>query len=41
MDNQILDKIEGEKFILDEKLFKKKGFVKLSLGKKKHFKIVN
>jgi len=29
-----------EKFILDEKLFKEKGFVKLSLGKKKHYKIV-
>jgi len=33
--------IVDEKFILDEKLFKEKGFVKLSLGKKKHFKIVN
>ena len=32
--------IVDEKFILDEKLFKEKGFVKLSLGKKKHFKIV-
>ena len=33
--------IVDEKFVLDEKLFKEKGFVKLSLGKKKHFKIVN
>ena len=34
-------KIDNEKFILNPKLFKENGFVKLSLGKKKHFKIVN
>jgi len=34
-------KISDEKFILEQKLFEKNGFVKLSLGKKKHFKIVN
>jgi len=34
-------KIVDEKFILDPKLFKENGFVKLSLGKKKHFKIVD
>tara|TARA_B100001245_G_C22856019_1_gene411536 strand:+ start:5 stop:727 length:723 start_codon:yes stop_codon:yes gene_type:complete len=32
--------INDEKFITDNQLFKDKGFVKLSLGKKKHFKIV-
>mgnify|MGYP002825337120 FL=1 len=37
IDNKI---INDEKFITDNKLFKDKGFVKLSLGKKKHFKIV-
>ena len=34
-------KISDEKFILEPKLFEKNGFIKLSLGKKKHFKIVN
>ena len=29
-----------EKFIINEKLFSKKGFIKLSIGKKKHYKIV-
>ena len=37
IDNKI---INDEKFITDNQLFKDKGFVKLSLGKKKHFKIV-
>ena len=30
-----------EKYIIDLNLFKNKGFVKLSIGKKKHFKIIN
>ena len=30
-----------EKFTIDNKIFKEKGFIKLSIGKKKHFKIVN
>ena len=34
-------KIDNEKFTIDAKLFNKNGFVKLSIGKKKHFKIVN
>ena len=34
------NQIEDEKFIIDKILFKNKGFIKLSLGKKKHFKIV-
>jgi len=38
IDNKL---IEDEKFIIDDQLFKDKGFIKLSLGKKKHFKIVN
>tara|TARA_B100000686_G_scaffold106170_1_gene113268 strand:- start:252 stop:959 length:708 start_codon:yes stop_codon:yes gene_type:complete len=38
IDNQT---IVDEKFIIDNKLFKKNGFVKLSIGKKKHFKIIN
>ncbi len=33
--------IVDEKFIIDNELFKKNGFLKLSIGKKKHFKIVN
>ena len=32
--------IKNDKFIIENKLFKEKGFIKLSLGKKKHFKIV-
>jgi len=38
IDNQT---IVDEKFIIDNELFKKNGFVKLSIGKKKHFKIIN
>ena len=34
-------KVLDEKFIIDNKIFKEKGFIKLSIGKKKHFKIVN
>ena len=33
--------VENEKFIIDDELFKKNGFLKLSIGKKKHFKIIN
>jgi len=33
--------VADEKFKIDSELFKEKGFIKLSLGKKKHFKIVN
>ena len=33
--------INNEKLVIDNQLFKKQGFVKLSLGKKRHFKIVN
>ncbi len=33
--------ILDEKYIIDPKLFSDKGFIKLSIGKKKHFKIVN
>ena len=35
------EKVSDEKFIIDNKIFKEKGFIKLSIGKKKHFKIVN
>ena len=38
IDNQ---KIENERYIIDQNLFSNKGFIKLSIGKKKHFKIVN
>ena len=38
IDNQ---NINDEKYIIDLNLFKNKGFVKLSIGKKKHFKIIN
>ena len=31
--------IQDEKYIVDPILFSDKGFVKLSIGKKKHFKI--
>tara|TARA_B100002051_G_scaffold268428_1_gene298306 strand:- start:1913 stop:3136 length:1224 start_codon:yes stop_codon:yes gene_type:complete len=34
-------KIVDEKFILNLELFKNNGFIKLSIGKKKHYKIVN
>ena len=37
IDNQL---ISDEKFIIDKKLFLKKGFIKLSIGKKKHYKII-
>ena len=30
-----------EKYIIDPNLFSDKGFIKLSIGKKKHFKIIN
>ena len=33
--------IQDEKYIVDLSLFVDKGFIKLSIGKKKHFKIVN
>ncbi len=33
--------ILNEKYIIDNSLFSNKGFVKLSIGKKKHFKITN
>ena len=35
------EKVSDEKFIIDNKIFEEKGFIKLSIGKKKHFKIVN
>ncbi len=38
INNQI---INDDKFVIDNQFFKKQGFVKLSLGKKRHFKIVN
>ena len=38
INNQV---VNNEKLIVDNQLFKKQGFVKLSLGKKRHFKIVN
>ena len=38
IDNQ---NIHDEKYIIDPNLFKNKGFIKLSIGKKKHFKIIN
>ena len=34
------NQIEDEKFIINEKLFENKKFIKLSLGKKKHYKII-
>jgi len=33
--------INDEKYIIDNNLFSEKGYVKLSIGKKKHFKITN
>ena len=33
--------IQDEKYIIDPNLFSDKGFIKLSIGKKKHFKITN
>ena len=35
------ENIQDEKYIIDPILFTEKGFVKLSIGKKKHFKITN
>ena len=32
--------VNDEKFIINDKLFLEKGFIKLSIGKKKHYKIV-
>ena len=37
IDNEL---VSDEKFIINNQIFKNKGFIKLSLGKKKHFKIV-
>ncbi len=34
------EKIEDGKLIISKKLFENKGFIKLSVGKKKHFKII-
>ena len=34
------EKIEDGKLLISKKLFENKGFIKLSVGKKKHFKIV-
>ncbi len=34
------EKIEDEKLLIIKKLFESKGFIKLSVGKKKHFKII-
>ena len=34
------EKIEDEKLVISRKLFESKGFIKLSVGKKKHFKII-
>ena len=35
------ENIQDERFIINSKVFSAKGFVKLSIGKKKHFKITN
>ena len=35
------ENIQDEKYIIDSNLFSNKGFIKLSIGKKKHFKITN
>ena len=37
IDNKL---INDEKFIINNKLFIEKGFIKLSIGKKKHYKII-
>jgi len=34
------EKIEDEKLVISKKFFESKGFIKLSVGKKKHFKII-
>ena len=36
----IVELVKDEKFIIDNKLFSEKGFIKLSIGKKKHYKII-
>ena len=33
--------IKEEHYVIDPNLFLEKGFIKLSIGKKKHFKIIN
>ena len=38
IDNQ---SIKNEKYIINQSLFSERGFIKLSIGKKKHFKITN
>ena len=35
------ENVLNEKYIIDPSLFSDKGFIKLSIGKKKHFKITN
>ncbi len=35
------ENVQDEKYIIDPNLFSDKGFIKLSIGKKKHFKIIN
>ena len=35
------ENIQDENYIIDSNLFSNKGFIKLSIGKKKHFKIIN
>ena len=35
------ENVLDEKYIIDPNLFSDKGFIKLSIGKKKHFKITN
>ena len=37
IDNQL---VNNEKLIIDNNLFSEKGFIKLSIGKKKHYKII-
>tara|TARA_B100000401_G_C52528800_1_gene588059 strand:+ start:1 stop:723 length:723 start_codon:yes stop_codon:yes gene_type:complete len=37
IDNQL---VSDEKYIINNKLFLEKGFIKLSIGKKKHYKII-
>ena len=37
----VKDYINDEKHIIDNSLLSDKGYVKLSIGKKKHFKIIN
>ena len=33
--------IQNEKYVIDPNQFTDKGFIKLSIGKKKHYKIIN